>query len=133
MGSVNGNPSRAGVYTNTTGATQTTAATFTTTANKAYGVIAKIVAVETVDADETAFYIRGALFENDGGTLSLVGSIASIATIEQTSGWDVTLDADGSDIRVRVTGAASTDVTWLVQLDVIEAARWIANQGLVGG
>lgn len=133
MGSVNGNPSRAGVYTNTTDATQTVAATFTTTSNHAYGVIAKIVATETADFDETAFYVRAALFENDGGTLSLVGSIATTVTIEQTSGWDVTLDASGSDIRVLVTGAAATVVTWLVQLEVIEANRWIANQGIVGG
>jgi len=130
---VNGNPSRAGVYTNTTDATVTTAAVFTTTSNKAYGVTAKIVATETADFDETAFYIRYALFENDGGTLSLVGSIATTATIEQTSGWDVTLDADGSDIRVRVTGASSTVITWCVQLEVIEVGAWIANQGLVGG
>lgn len=130
---VNGNPSRAGVYTNTTDATQTTAAVFTTTSNHAYAVTAKIVATETTDFDETAFYVRYALFENDGGTLSLVGSIATTATIEQTSGWDVTLDADGSDIRVRVTGASSTNITWLVDLEVIEVGKWIANQGLVGG
>lgn len=130
---VNGNPSRAGVYTNTTDATQTTAASFTTSTNHAYGVVAKVVATETADFDETAFYIRTALFENDGGTLSLVGSVGTPTTIEQTAGWDVTLDASSPDIRVRVTGAADTAITWLVNLEVIEVGAWVANQGLVGG
>lgn len=122
---------KTGVYVNTTDDTQTVATTFATKSNKAYGVIAKIVATETADFDETAFYIRGALFENDGGTLSLVGSIASIATIEQTSGWDVTLDADSGNIRVLVTGAASTVVSWKVELEVIECGKYVANAGIL--
>lgn len=133
MSTVNANPDRAGVYTNTTDATETTGATFTTVSDRAYGVVAKVTATETVDYDEQAFYIRAGLFKNDGGTLALVGSVATPVTVESTAGWDCTLDASGSDIRVRVTGASSTAITWLVQLEVTEVGKWIANQGLVGG
>jgi hypothetical protein len=120
-----------GVYANTTDATQTTAATFPTRTNKAYGVIAKITATETADFDEQAFYVRSALFKNDGGTLALVGSITSLVTIESTAGWDVTLDASGTDIRVRVTGAAATVISWNIQLEVIEAGKYVANAGIL--
>jgi hypothetical protein len=120
-----------GVYVNTTDATQTTAATFSTKTNKAYGVVAKVTATETVDFDEQAFYIRTALFKNDGGTLALVGSVGTPTTIESTSGWDVTLDASGTDIRVRVTGAAATVMTWKVELEVSECGKYIAESGIV--
>lgn len=127
--SVNQKGNTHGVYTNTTDATQATAATFPTRTDHAYGVTAKIVATETADHDEIAFYVRAAAFKNDGGTLTLVGSIASLVTIESTSGWDVTLDASGTNIRVLVTGAAATVATWLVQLEVIECGTYVVAAG----
>lgn len=127
---VNRQPDIRGVYTNTTDATETTAATFTTRSDHAYGVTAKITATETTDFDEQAFYVRYALFKNDGGTLALVGSIATTVTVESTAGWDVTLDASGSDIRVRVTGAAATNVTWKVELEVSEVGKYVEAYGL---
>ena len=130
MPAINQEPDKKGVYVNTTGATQTTAATFTTKSNKAYGVVAKITATETTDFDEQAFYIRTGLFKNDGGTLALVGSVGTPTTIEATAGWDVTLDADGDDIRVRVTGAASTNISWKVELEVSEAGKYVAEFGI---
>lgn len=127
--SVNKHADVFGVYTNTTGATPTEAASFPTRSDHAYGVTAKITATETADFDEQAFYVRYALFKNDGGTLALVGSIATTATIESTAGWDVTLSASGSNIIVTVTGAATTAITWLVQLQVIEVGKYVAAYG----
>jgi hypothetical protein len=128
---INKQANRFGVHVNTTDATQTTAATFTTRSNKAYKAIAKIIATETADFDEIGDYWLEAAFKNDGGTLSLVGSVRSIHTAnESTAGWDATIDASGSDIRVRVTGAADTAITWLVQLEVIEVGAYLANYGV---
>lgn len=126
---INGEPNTTGVYTNTTDATQTTAATFLTRDDHAYSVRARITATETTDHDEVAYYERAALFNNDGGTLSLVGSITSLVTIESTAGWDVTLDASGDTIRARVTGASSTNITWLVQLDITEVGQYFTAYG----
>lgn len=131
MPAINNQPSVTGVHVNTTDATETTAASFTTRPNKAYGVVAKIVATETTDFDESAFYIRTALVENDGGTASVQGSVGTPTTIEVTGGWDATIDVDGDDIRVRVTGAAATNITWLVQLEVIEVGKYVANAGIL--
>lgn len=130
---------RKGPYVNTTDATQTTAARFVTSANKAYHVRAYIVATETADFDEVASYELAATFKNDGGTLSLVGSVTAVHTGESTSAWAATLDAASEDtygtgtntsnIRVRVTGASSTNISWMVALDVFEANRYFANYG----
>lgn len=124
--------SQRGVYVNTTDDTQTAATTFQTKTNKAYKVIAKIIATETADFDEIGDYMLEGAFKNDGGTLSLVGSVRSLHTAnESTGGWDATLDASGTTIRVLVTGAADTAVTWLVDLDVLEVGKYVANQGIV--
>lgn len=106
-----------GVIAQTTDATQTAASTFATTNDSSYFVDCKVIATETVDHDETGSYWRQATFKNDGGTLTLVGSVRTVVTDnENTGGWDVTLDASGTSIRVLVTGAASTTVNWRVDL-----------------
>jgi hypothetical protein len=131
---VNGNPSRGGPYTNTTDATQTTAGVFSTVSNRAYKIVASVVGLRTDDFAEVGDYMLEAAFKNDAGTLTQIGSTRSLHTAnESTAGWDATIDASGTDIRVLVTGAADTPITWLVDAKVIEVAKWIANQGLVGG
>ena len=130
MPAINNEPNKRGVYVNTTDGTAATAATFTTQSNKAYLAIAKVIATETADFDEVAGYVRAATFKNDGGTLTLIGSVTDVATHESTSAWNVTLDADGDDIRVRVTGAASTAISWKVDLEVLEAGKYVAEYGI---
>lgn len=131
---INGNPSRAGVYTNTTDATVTTAAVFSTVNNRGYKIVAKVTGIATDDFDEVGSYMLAATFKNDAGTLTQVGSTRSLHTADESvGGWDATIDASGTDIRVRVTGASATPISWLVEADVTEVGSWIANQGLVGG
>lgn len=131
---------RKGIYVNTTDATQTTAARFTTKSDRGYLAVVHVVAQETADHDETASYIVAGTFQNDGGTLTLVSTVTTIHEKETTAGWAVTLDAatedmdgDGTseskNIRVRVTGAAATLVTWLVDLDIMEVNTYVANFG----
>ena len=109
---------RTGVTDQTTDATVTTAATVATESDVAYHVVARIVAYETPSGNEAAGYERAATFKNDGGTLTQVGSTTALATHEDTGGWDATLDASGTTIRARVTGAAATTINWRVDLEV---------------
>ena len=111
---------RVSVAVATTDGTQTVGATFDTSpwVDAAFQVTAHVTARETADSDEIASYIRTAAFKRDGGTLSLVGSVATTFTAESTGAWDCTLDADGDNIRVLVTGAAATAVKWLTALDI---------------
>lgn len=123
-----------GVYVNTTDATVTTAATFTTRSNNGYLAIAKVVAIGTADYAEVSTHWREACFKNNAGTLTLVGASRTVATDnESTAGWDCSIDASGTDIRVRVTGAAATAITWKVDLEVHEVGKYVANAGVVTG
>jgi hypothetical protein len=119
--------------TNTTGATETTAASFATRSNKVYHVDVTVTAVRTDTFEQAASYVRRATFLNDGGTLAIVGSVTSDHTAESDSNWNCTLDASGTDIRVRVTGAADTNISWHVDGVVRESGNYVANYGIVEG
>lgn len=101
-------------------ADQTTAATFSTApwgsaGSVSFSVFAHVLARQTDSAGETGDYFRTATFKRVSGTLSQVGSTRTVGTDnEDVAGWDVTLDASGDDIRVRVTGDATDTVKWLV-------------------
>jgi hypothetical protein len=111
---------KGGIPLNTTGATETTLCSFATESDKTYLVVARVVAREIDGGNEAAGYVRIGTFHNDGGTLALVGSVTASHTAEITAGWDCTLDASGTNIRVRVTGAADTSVLWKGWLEVTE-------------
>lgn len=122
-----------GVPVNTTDATVTVAATVATITDRAYLVTAKVLATETTDHDEVASYGRVGTFKNDGGTLTQVGSTTSLWTHEDTAGWDVDFNVSGTSIRLRVTGAAATNISWLADLDVKELGVFYANSGFGDG
>jgi hypothetical protein len=96
----------------TTDATVTSLYTEATSNDIAYHMEAAIVATETDAHDEVASYLIAATFKNDGGVLTQVGSTTVMHSAEDTAGWDATFDASGTTIRLRVTGAASTNITW---------------------
>lgn len=119
-----------GTRVNTTDATVSTVATISTGSNRVYMVIAKVVAMTTDITTQQAAYTRTALFKNVAGTLSLVGAVTANTTIETDSAWDCTLDASGTDMRVRVTGAAATNVIWHCQVEVIADALYASAYGV---
>lgn len=89
----------------TTDATQTTCGSFATTTDTGYIVECNVVGRNTTDSSQVCGIKLLGTFKNDGGTLSLVGSVTT-----DHSGADAgvaTLDASGTDIRARVTGPAA--------------------------
>jgi hypothetical protein len=121
-----------GVGINTTDATQTVAATIATQNDNVYQVVAKVLATETTDHDEVASYILVGLFNNDGGTLSQIGATTNLSTIEVTAGWAVDFAVSGETIQIKVTGAGSTNISWLVDADVKVFQQFIEDGGIVG-
>lgn len=137
MPSVNQKPNKPATVVNTTDNTATTGATFTTKSNKAYLVIARVVAQKTTDSNLVACYDLRAALKNKGGTLTLIQSV--VDTFGSTTGedagavaWSASIDASSGDIRIRVTGANSTDITWSIWVDVYEGGQWYANYGEIG-
>lgn len=125
--------SRAGAVWRTDDATQVSGLLLPTRADHSYHVMLRVVATETDDFDETSAYTSFAAFKNDGGTLAIVGAVAATFTAETTAAWAVTMDASGSNIRVRITGAADTDITWLIAADVLEVGASATGTGWTNG
>jgi hypothetical protein len=99
----------------TTDATVTSAATITTAADTVYPVQARVWARQTAGTGtvgHAAYYVRHGLFSRTGGTVRLVGAVATPVSIEDNAGWDATLDFSGTAIRCRVTGEASKTIRW---------------------
>lgn len=96
----------------TTDATETTLETVATASDTSYHVETTVIATETTDNDETASYKLHGTFKNDGGVLTQIGSTTSAHAAEDTVGWDADFDVNTTNIRVRVTGAASTNINW---------------------
>ncbi len=101
---------------NTTDNTQTTLDTFAIPTTTTVLIDAHVVARRTGGAGGTAedgagYVIRGA-FKNVAGTATLIGAVNASFTAEDQPTWDATLDVNGGNARVRVTGANGNNVTW---------------------
>lgn len=126
--------SKYGVYTNTTDATVTTAWSMATKPLAVYKVSAKVLGVNTsTDFTQVGdYWLEAAFRTNAAGTLTQVGSTRSIHTAnEDNAAWDATIDSSGTDIRVRVTGASSTNITWLSNVEVVRSTQYITAAGRI--
>lgn len=99
----------------TTDATVTTLVAITVPVNKTIVVDGWVAARRTGgsagSANDGAGYRVEFVAKNTSGTAALVGSDVT-ARGESVAGWDCALSASGGTIRVRVTGAADTNITW---------------------
>jgi hypothetical protein len=101
--------------TTTTNATVTTLATVPTTTNTTMQLEVRINGRRTGgtsgSAGDSAAYIRTARIKNVGGTVTL-SNLQSDYTSEDQTGWNATIVVSGTDVLVRITGAANNNITW---------------------
>lgn len=111
----------------TTNATVTTLHTIATSSNSRYMVEAKVLATRTAGAagangDMASYHIEAA-YKNVAGTVSIAsGSVAVLSSFESQAAWDCTFTISGTNILLRVTGAASNDISWTCDVWVKEMA-----------
>jgi len=81
---------------------------------------ALVTARQDSSTTAAAWIIQGAA-RNDSGTTSVMGTptVTSLGT-NGSPIWSVAVDASGSNLRIRVTGAASTVVRWVARMDTSE-------------
>lgn len=80
----------------------------------------RVTAINTDDGSEAAFYSIQAGYKNDGGVLT--ESFDNTTTLqEDDAAWNCTIAADGSAIKVTVTGAAGTNIAWCISYTVTSA------------
>lgn len=99
----------------TTDATVTTLETIAITASKTYLIESRVVARRTGGAagtaDDGAVYIRRAMVTTKTGTVT-INAVQDDLTQEDQAGWDCTFTVSGTNVLVRITGAADNNVTW---------------------
>jgi hypothetical protein len=102
----------------TTDATVTTIATATPTNTKAETIIATVTAKDKATGNSASYRVV-ACAKRQGGTTTLTGVVSVQWSIEDVAGWDATIDVSTPDVRVRVTGAAATNIDWKCRLERI--------------
>lgn len=102
----------------TTDATVTTLTTTTPTNGKAIAIRAVIVAKDKATSN-SAGYGLAATAKRDLGVTTLTGAVTVLWSHEDVAGWDATIDVSTPDVRVRVTGAAGSNIDWRCHLEVI--------------
>jgi hypothetical protein len=103
----------------TTDATATTLATVATTTDTTMLLEARVTGRRTGGsagtAGDAACYVRTARINNIAGTVT-VSNLQSDYTSEQNSSWNATFTVSGTNVLVRVNGAANNNVTWVATL-----------------
>lgn len=99
----------------TTDATVTTIYTFVPTSGKMTRVVADVIG----NATGANFSItRIAAFKSVGGVVTQIGAVASIGGTTESGAPAATIDTDGTNVRVRVTGIAATNYSWNAHINI---------------
>ena len=70
-------------------------------------------------AADTAAYVRVACIKSDGSTISVVGSVGEVFTVEDNANWGCTIDIDSGVWRLLVNGDTNNNVSWVAQIEVL--------------
>ena len=92
---------------------------FTIPTNVALFGIIEICAIEETNATENAHYFRKFAIQNLGGTTSLIGSVTTIGTDEESdAGYGVSITADDTSdsLQINVTGDSSKTLRWVATI-----------------
>lgn len=109
----------------TTDATATAIATVAVAADTTVLIGARIAGRRTGGssgaAGDSAGYEINGVAKNIAGTVSIVAQAVAF-TAEDQAAWNVALAVSGTDILIRVTGAANNNVAWVMAGQTLEAA-----------
>lgn len=95
--------------------------------DKTFLAFVKVIARNVTPA-EAASFLRYLVIENRAGTTALVGSVQTIGSDIGSNagvppvGWAVTITADNvnDSLKIKVTGAALTNIRWVAQVELVE-------------
>lgn len=101
----------------TTDATVTTLATLPLEDSSTYQMVADVVARRTGGSagsagDGASYRLLGTFYRVSAGNATLIGTVTTVHSAESQGAWSATLTASGTDVLVRVTGAANNNISW---------------------
>lgn len=88
---------------------------------RVYYITATVLAQKT-DGSSRAAYQRTCLVYRDAGGGATIQGQSSLDTIESVAAWDCTFDVSANTVRLRVTGAAATNIKWRATVEVRQLA-----------
>jgi len=97
----------------TTGATTTTIDTVPVPTDSGLLIQAKVVGIKDDFAMKGGFKVIG-MFANNTGTVTRQGFVGNVFA-QTEAGWIVTLVISGTNVLIRVKGAAATNISWKCQ------------------
>jgi hypothetical protein len=107
----------------TADATVTTVLSEGFTGDYSQHVLAQVAADQTGGANSAGYLLSATIKRAGGGLAVLVGATAALATHEDVAAWAATLDVDGATSwRIRVTGAAATNIVWRCIVHYVQQA-----------
>ena len=110
-----------GQHIKTTDATVTVLSQFQTNPSKGNIVIVAITGLNNALTQAAGYKWTGTFFTTAAGVLAQAGSSSAVGTAQESNAaWDTVLEASGTVIRTRVTGAAATVITWRGTMDILE-------------
>lgn len=97
-------------FKSTTNATIATIGTIPVTVDTVVKINADVVAKKD-DLTEKGGFLKQAMFANNSGTITQQGVTTSLFHDAQ-AGWEVTFAISGTDVLIRVKGAAGSNISW---------------------
>ena len=94
----------------TTDETETNIKTITLTENYSYFIETRIIGSGTNDA--VMFHVLAIGERDSGGSAQSTFQIVNGIKSDGADDWGITVDTNGNDIRIRVTGKAATTINW---------------------
>lgn len=111
----------------TTNATQTLLYEFDVPADSVSRVAIEVFALDPANSDWKVWQTTAVVQRAGSGAAALIGSILDLLGGPKGTGptllWALTVDVNGTKLRLRVTGAASRNIQWLFRLAGYHAAE----------
>lgn len=105
----------------TTDATVTTCGSYTMSDETLCAFDVIVTAARRTNVTKGGRWKRSVVYRRtSAGAPTIVGTLETGTDQETDSAWDVTIDVSSNDVRVRVTGAAATNVNWITEMRVQE-------------
>jgi hypothetical protein len=107
-----------GYKVTTTNSTPTNGFVFTPQLDSCSFADCKITARDQTNGLNNVYHLKAAVRRNGSGNATLIGTAEQTFVREEAAGWDAVLDVSGTDLIVILTGAASANVIWFIELIV---------------
>lgn len=100
------------VEAQTTDDTQTTLDAITLLDDNIYHIEAWVVGVKSDGSQKASYSLTGTFFRTNGGATTKQGTATILHAEETNNDWKVQFTVSGNDLRISVTGIASTTIDW---------------------